>query len=186
MLSFRFKIKLCLMLFLLKASYAQAGTDLAEAFPGAVIDAELEPLMEEFLSLSLKARIALPLAKPVSQITFVSQEELLRKMEGRGNIRAVTIMDPDKDGTIILLTNDLRSQPQELRIILLHELLHAAGYDHPKRSCHWAEEGCGIMGRSPFPHVVMGRDFADDVIRSSFKPRYLARLPRLPMSPPKS
>jgi hypothetical protein len=182
-LAFRFKIKLCLLLSLLQASFAQAGTDVAEAFPGTVIDAELEPLMEEFLNLSVKARIDLPLTKSVSQITIVPQEELLRNMESRGNIRAVTIMDPDQDGTIILLTEDLRSQPQELRIILFHELLHAAGYDHPKRACHWAEEGCGIMGRSPFPHVVMGRDFADDVIRSSFRPRYLARLPRLPRKP---
>jgi hypothetical protein len=179
--SFRFKIRVLLLLSLLRAPFAQAETTLAEAFPGAFMDPELEPLLEEFLRLSLKAGITLPLSRNVSRITIVSQEELLNSMESRGNIRAVTIIDPDKDGTIILLTENLRSHPQEFRIVLFHELLHAAGYDHPKNICHWAQEGCGIMGRSPFPHVIMGRDHADDVIRRSFRPRYLARLPRLPI-----
>lgn len=182
MFPFDFTFKTLLLLFFLQATLAKAEIQVAEAFPGTMIDPELLPLMEEFLSLSQKAQITLPLTKAVSRITIVSQDELLRSMESRGNIRAVTIMDPHEDGTIILLTEDLRSVPQELRMVLFHELLHAAGYDHPKRSCHWAEDGCGIMGRSPFPHVAMGRDFADDVIRHSFKPRYLARLPRLLMT----
>ncbi|HYX34275.1 MAG TPA: hypothetical protein VE954_14325 [Oligoflexus sp.] len=159
------------------ATTAHAHTTLANAFPGAFIEPELRPMMEEFLNLSLKAGIQLPLPTRIKRITIVSHEQLLNSITVRGDIRAVTIMEPYSRETTILLDSALRTQPQELRILLFHELLHAAGYDHPNFECHWAETGCGIMGRSPFPHLKIGLDHANEMIRKSFTAKYLANLP---------
>lgn len=176
------KILISLSLWTCLATQVLAQTTVATAFPGTVIEPELQPLMEEFLSLSLKAKLELPLRNRITRISIVSHEELLKSIKSRGHIRAVTIMEADQSSSTVLLTEDLRQQPEELRIVLFHELLHVAGYDHPRQECHWAEEGCGIMGYSPFPHLRMGREHADEVIRKSFKPRYLARLPLIDRS----
>jgi hypothetical protein len=68
---FDFTFKTLLLLFSLQATLAKAETQVAEAFPGTMIDPDLLPLMEEFLSLSQKAQITLPLTKAVSRITIV-------------------------------------------------------------------------------------------------------------------
>jgi hypothetical protein len=158
---------------------AQAQISLDEAFPGTVIEPELRPLMEEFLSLSFKAQLPLPLPQKITRIQIVSPEQLLRSIKSRGDIQAVAIIEPETQETSILIAASADSRGEELRILLFHELLHAAGYDHPEKECHWAEVGCGIMGRSPFPFVRIGRDHADEIIRKSFKPRYLVSLPRI-------
>lgn len=168
-----------LLLVFSSAGLAQAQTTLSEAFPGTLIEPELRPLMEQFLSLGLKAQLRFPLEQKITRIQIVSHEALLKSIESRGDIWAVAILEPGTQETVILLSADLRSGGEELRILLFHELLHAAGYDHPEKECHWAEVGCGIMGRSPFPHVRIARDHADDIIRNSFKPKYLATLPRI-------
>ncbi|WP_141731184.1 hypothetical protein [Oligoflexus tunisiensis] len=175
----KFQVLLLLLVIVAFPKEAQAQISLPEAFPGTVMDADLEPLVEQFLVLAVKAKIRFPLPNKITRIQLLPHAELMARIKSRGNIQAVAILEPDTQETEILLASELIINPIELRVLLFHELLHAAGYGHPVKDCHWAESGCGIMGQSPFPYLSMKSEHIDDVIRKSFTARYLSRLPRI-------
>jgi len=160
------------------AGLAQATPNGISFFDAANIDSELLPLMDEFIELAQKAGIRLPFSNKISKITMVPHKEMLDSIRSRGDIMAVTIIEPEIREAHILLSENLKYS-QELRVLLFHELLHAAGYGHRTTDCHWGQHGCGIMGRSTYPHVLLDRDRADRLIRASFRAPYLAKLPLL-------
>lgn len=171
--------KIILFILLVFNSFKELhGSSKLEAlFPGATIDSELLPLIEDFVRLSDRGGIQLPLNRRISQITIIPHEQLLATVQSRKSALALTTLDTNS--SVILLSDRLRANSQELKMLLFHELLHAAGFDHPKKDCDWAETGCGIMGRSPFEYRRIDKGHAEFIIRQSFAPLYLSKLPRL-------
>ncbi|HYX38964.1 MAG TPA: hypothetical protein VE954_38160 [Oligoflexus sp.] len=149
------------------------------SFPQAFIEPQLLPYVEEFIQLSRRAGVALPFAAPVVSIKVLSHERMMGKLRTQNNpyARAVTIIDVALNRAEIIIDSSILNSPQELRALMFHELLHAAGYDHPRVECHWRQAGCGLMGHSPYPHLKMSDLDYESLIRFSFNRKYLARLP---------
>ncbi len=150
-----------------------------QAWPGTLVDPELRPLLEQFINVSRTSGIQLPMARKISRIQILPHEDMLKRIKSKGDVMAVTFLDVSNQNTEILLSDELKSEPQELRILLFHELLHVAGFNHPNTLCNWADSGCGIMGFSSYPRQRLSQDQADRVIHSSFRIPYLANLPKI-------
>lgn len=145
----------------------------------ASVDKDLYPYVMEFIQMAQENNIDTSKLKYVRVIAFEPDRAFAARAERREVPSAVAITDlwnPVTDRlNEIHFTEYLREDPEVLRVIVFHELLHALYFNHPKKECNWNEEGCGIMGRWPSgAHLNYNR-----LIHYSMRKWYLNRLPKI-------